>query len=419
MSEESILFNKPQKLPVSGVFLYNVLGRMPIMSETNSQNRITWIDGLKGLACIGVFSHHFFLAFFTASYYGTDATSLLPGHFDQLLSYKPYGVLINGNFWVCMFIVLASFLPALQIMKAADDSVGNKLGSMVLKRYPRLMLPAFAVSFLNYAIVRGLYMVGLTSRLPAYGIEQLIIDGLFKTWIQMDITLQGPFWTLHYLLFVPLFAAMLATTDRKANRHMPFVFLIMFTFFIHTNSVYDYYLAGVIGVLLADIVYHQRFKWLQSKALAVIMVILLIIVGLWLGGFPSYGTPVESYEALGFILMYNNGGYAIYHCLGVLLILMGCLIWNQIGMPDILSVKAFKWLGKNCYSIFLIHALLIDYLGVPLMGYFNNTTGSIVIAAILTYIILLLVIFALAEVFNRTIEKWTGQICTRIKDERV
>ena len=32
--------------------------------------RIMWLDGLKGLACIGVLLHHFSLAFLPAVYYG-------------------------------------------------------------------------------------------------------------------------------------------------------------------------------------------------------------------------------------------------------------------------------------------------------------------------------------------------------------
>ena len=374
------------------------------MADTKAQNRITWIDGLKGLACIGVFTHHFFLAFFSASYYGDASPSLLPGGFDALLSYKPYGVFINGNFYVCMFLVLASFLPALQIMKATDESIGQKLGTMVLKRYPRLMLPAFIVSFLNYVIIRGLNIAGLTSRMPSYGFGQLIVDGLFKTWIQMDLTLQGAFWTLHYLLFVPLFAAMLATTDRKENRHMPFVFLGMFLFFIYTNSVYDYYLAGVIGVLLADIVYHKRLPKIKSKAVGMIVAVVLIIAGLWLGGFPTQVTPSGSYTLLAYIYMFNNGGYAIYHLIGVLLILIGCIIWNEAALPDILSTKALKWLGKNCYGIFLVHSLLIEYIGTVLMGGLYEKTGNVVTATILVYLILLAVILVLAEIFNRTVE---------------
>ncbi len=385
------------------------------MSTGNEKTRITWIDGLKGLACIGVFTHHFFLHFFSASFYGDEYPSLLPGKFDELLSYKPYGVFINGNFWVCMFMVLACFLPALQIIKASDENVGNKLGSMVLKRYPRLMLPTFAVVFLNYTIVKFLNIIGLTERLPAYNFRQLIIDGLFKTWIQMDITLIGPFWTLHYLLFVPLFAAMLATTARKNNRYMPIVYVLMFGFFIDTNSTYDYYMAGIIGVLLADMIYRKRIPVIKNKLLGVLIIAVLVIVGLWLGGYPTYVAPSGSYLWLSFVSTSNNGGYVLLHLIGVWAILVGFFIWNEIDLPDILSTKVFKWLGKNCYGIFLVHLFALEYLGNVLMNGFQGLTGNIISAAILVYLALLVVVLIAAELFNRTVERATGIICSKIK----
>ena len=32
--------------------------------------RLTWIDGLRGLACILIFTHHFLVSFFPSSYNG-------------------------------------------------------------------------------------------------------------------------------------------------------------------------------------------------------------------------------------------------------------------------------------------------------------------------------------------------------------
>ena len=39
--------------------------------------RISYIDGLRGIACILVFVNHFLMAFYPASYFGADA----PSHF--------------------------------------------------------------------------------------------------------------------------------------------------------------------------------------------------------------------------------------------------------------------------------------------------------------------------------------------------
>ena len=37
------------------------------MAEQNSR-RITWIDGLKGIACLLIFTHHFSLEYFNGAY---------------------------------------------------------------------------------------------------------------------------------------------------------------------------------------------------------------------------------------------------------------------------------------------------------------------------------------------------------------
>jgi peptidoglycan/LPS O-acetylase OafA/YrhL len=203
---------------------------------------------------------------------------------------------------------------------------------------------------------------------------------------------------------------MLATADRKPNKHMPFVLIAMFAFFIHTNSVYDYYLAGVIGVLLADVVYHKRLPEIKSKAVGIIVVVLLVLVGLWMGGYPNYVTPSGAYIYLAVISLYNNGGYAIIHLVGVLLILLACFIWQQLELPDFLSAKGLMWLGKNCYGIFLVHTLLIEYLGLPLMTALYEGTGNLVTATILVYVILLVAILVVAEIFNRTVEKFVNRL---------
>lgn len=38
--------------------------------------RMKWIDGLKGIACVGIFYHHFFLRYAPESYYGQSAGNL-------------------------------------------------------------------------------------------------------------------------------------------------------------------------------------------------------------------------------------------------------------------------------------------------------------------------------------------------------
>lgn len=121
------------------------------MAEQNSR-RITWIDGLKGIACLLIFTHHFSLEYFNGAYFGEAMESRLPFRLDIRLSYEPYGILTNGNFWVCVFVTLAAFLTAAGVLRqCAASQRGDwqeKLSGMIIKRYVRLAVPCGADSVL-------------------------------------------------------------------------------------------------------------------------------------------------------------------------------------------------------------------------------------------------------------------------------
>lgn len=48
--------------------------------------RLRWLDGLRGIACLGVFTHHFILTFFPAMYYGDSQCAHLNGEFETKIA---------------------------------------------------------------------------------------------------------------------------------------------------------------------------------------------------------------------------------------------------------------------------------------------------------------------------------------------
>ena len=125
-----------------------------------TKERIKWLDGLKGLACLLVFVHHFLLSFFSAAYFGVESHTRLHGY-DTYLASAPIGVFANGNFQVCIFLLIAAFLPAKRIMECRKEDLQDVAGRMLLKRYPRLMIPVFSVCALNYVILFLVNRLGL------------------------------------------------------------------------------------------------------------------------------------------------------------------------------------------------------------------------------------------------------------------
>ncbi|MCR5127043.1 MAG: acyltransferase [Lachnospiraceae bacterium] len=392
------------------------------VSQKNTA-RLAWLDGLKGLACFGVFTHHFFLANFPSSYYGAEMPSLLPGGVDTLFSYKPYGVFLNGNFWVCLFLLISAYLPACQIMRTPDDKLRSRAGTMILKRYPRLMLPTFSVAVINFIllhILNALHMNYINKPLD-YSVGGLLMHGLVLMWTKADGTLIGPFWTLHYFLLVPLFAMLLAIPARRENRFMPCIYAGLLIAFFEYDILFDYYMAGVLGVLLADLTCHDRFAFLTGRFPALrrkmpllLLSLLLLLTGLWLGGYPSYVEPEGLYRHFMVLDSRNNGVSVLLHIAGAFLLLCAMHLWKAASLPDLLSAGPFQFLGAISFPIYMIHMPWIEYLGYYLMDRFRDLTGSAAHAAFPVYLILLILVLLSAWLFHSTIEKWCERFCQKI-----
>ncbi len=184
--------------------------------------RIKMLDGLRGIACIGVFTHHFLTSYFPATYYGNEAVSLTLSGIDAKLAYEPYGVFANGNFWVCVFLVLSAFVMSNQIFSLREYSAANsgkqalgsieKLSSILKKRYFRLMIPVAIVGIAHYFLLKILVMTGLNyiTQRPSVSFFEFLKHVFILMWTSSDSTVMGLFWMMHYLFFGSYLAILLA-----------------------------------------------------------------------------------------------------------------------------------------------------------------------------------------------------------------
>ena len=79
------------------------------------EKRIEWLDGIKGLSSLGVFFHHFLLAFLPAIYFGASSVTHM-SNIDVYLSTSPILFMVNGNYLVCLFCIIAGILMSYKIM---------------------------------------------------------------------------------------------------------------------------------------------------------------------------------------------------------------------------------------------------------------------------------------------------------------
>ena len=298
------------------------------------KKRLLWVDGLRGIACFAVFLHHFMLSFYPSSFYGTEKPSLLNG-FDTFFSANPLGFIVNGNFWVNVFILIASFIPASRVMACRDEDMKSTAGTIVLRRFPRLMIPVAVVAFLNFLIVSILNVLNLNYAgiTLEHGFIKYMFHACVLVFFRPDRSVLGPLWTIYYLFMAAPIAVTLALPDKKSNKLMPLVYaaLLIPVYYVELN-----FLPVIFGVLLADIKVNRLdgikassdvTKWVKYS-----VSLFMILLGLFLGGYPShsidsvfYGFLPESTELPLFIA---------YHALGAFMLMLGLCF----GMSGILNL---------------------------------------------------------------------------------
>lgn len=411
--------------------------------------RITFLDGLKGFACLGVFTHHFFLSFFPASYFGTEAAVMTASGFDAKLSVEPYSFFVNGNFWVCLFLVVSAFLVSNKIFQlkasyetypfgkdggvssepAGQDSrpqVFDILSSTLLKRYLRLMIPAALIGIFSYFLTDLLTITGLNylGKVNTGSFLSFLYHATVHMWIFVDSSVQGPFWMLHYLLFGSYLAILIAlATPPKSRMVLP-----IHLFLTAALGILNHYYAGtVLGVTICWLYHYAASlkelpeKDFLSKVMALLLHnkvlrsaagILLLLAGLFLGAYPSYVKPDNIYRIFNAYAFRDPEAYQLIHSVAAACLLASFFLLK--GLAGFFSTRPFLFLGKLSFSIYLVHSILLEHLGYFIMHKTNDLTGNYSLAGILTYLILSCLLIPLSFACYATVERFGNWVCNKL-----
>lgn len=372
----------------------------------NTPNRIPWINGLKGIACLMVFFHHFFLSFYPGIYYGPNAEAKTASGIDVLMGYKHYGFIINGNFAVSIFVMISAFLFAMKTIR--DDREGKKtdLLNVCLQRYLRLMPPVAIASVIYYVTIKILNLTGhnyagFQSELTVFGLIKHIF---FYQWITNDAKLMGPLWCM-YVIFIGGFIAVFLSKLSKAERkYMPLIYLVISAglMFMDTNM-----LPVGLGVMLADIYCNERLK--VDKTAGYICGGLMIILGLFLGGYPSYAAPDNFLYGL---IQRLPGNIYLSHGFGAFFLILGIMILPR---TIILSSKVLGFLGNISFSVFLLHTIYINLLSYYMTDLLARKMGNYNLGALTCFAITVVLVIASSVLYTEFVEKKIALLTKKIR----
>lgn len=110
------------------------------------------LEGLRGLAALGVVAAHFLFSFFPYLSKRFIESVDIPQRYalEKYLDYGILGIFYNGSFQVSIFFVLSGYVIIGKFIRTGE---ANILRIASLKRMPRLMMPVFISCVFAYVLL--------------------------------------------------------------------------------------------------------------------------------------------------------------------------------------------------------------------------------------------------------------------------
>ncbi len=386
------------------------------------QDRLEYLDGLRGVAALIVIFHHAMLALHPA--YGDYTTHYIDR--NQIVPLAPLALLWQGNIAVCIFFVLSGYVLARMTLRSQGTLAG-----LVSRRIVRLGVPIFAALFFGYL----LWKLHLYANIPASDVSNsrgwwdYLYTGepklwsVLRDWVKMPVApskskYDSVVWTMHWEYFgsfgIFLIYRLLA---KRRLRIAVLIGLLCATF-------NNYYVDFVAGALLSE------FD-LQTLSARLGVTTRRIVTGSLLAGFVLFACntwsagPGTDYFALDWLPNLISGPHAEKaHQIGAIFLLAALLI--SPGLKAAFTGRVVQRLGHLSFAIYLLHLPLlcslgawIVLIGTPPLGLL--TASVLAVAAVVVVTLALAVPFTrfidvpatqVSQIVGRRVDIWWNRYCT-------
>jgi peptidoglycan/LPS O-acetylase OafA/YrhL len=338
----------------------------------SNKDRLVYLDAFRGLSALWVMLFHY------NHYFGKEWAK--PNYLQQVLE--------NGYLGVAFFFVISAFSMGLSSDKHKEDSIVY----FYIRRFFRIAPLYYLILIIGIAFLYGVssYSGLFLNVFFAFNFFEKHYTGM--VWAGWTLGIEMPF----YLIFPFLWKGI-----GKYKELGFFVFTI-----IASVAIYYHYCAfkdvdnGVFWVLsffrffmvfIMGIWVYIFSKKLQHMPNAHMIGNLLFLIGLVL-------LILKVFNICELAFKYES----FYSGFFFSLMLLGASISNN---NHILNTRFLRWLGKNSYSIYLIHTIIINRFDSYSYNSLRYRTQSIEIAYFLTMIFTIFATFFLSEIAWRLIEK--------------
>lgn len=347
------------------------------VKKSEKREKIGYLDGIRGLAAMGVLFTHIVVAFYPAVFNGKAAEAHLEGAADAVLGHSIWAGCFASNLAVPMLFVLSAYVLSFRFFLKRDPAIAT---ANAYRRYLRLVGPVLfsmllACFFLRcgwfYNVQVGVmahseWFLGAQYLFPA-DFGEAVQQALWKCFSMDGVqTYNPPLWTMNFELLGSFTVfGFLALFGRSPRRYV--IYAVMAGLFIRS-----YYFAFVLGVILSDMRYSdwggRLREGLRSRSW---LCVLLLLVGAFFGTYFTDGqTPWSRWLEPAFLVSWGVNLFAFWHIIGAALLFTGCLYHERL--QCLLSWRPLTFLGRIAFSFYLLHFILLCSLGCKLFLLFQN-----------------------------------------------
>ncbi|MCR5046388.1 MAG: acyltransferase family protein [Treponema sp.] len=373
--------------------------------QIKNTTRLYWLDGIKGISCLFIFIHHFVLEYFPAAHFGKEKESLLNG-FDTFLASRPFlGIIVDGNFFVHLFIIISGYVITWQILKLEN----KKIGVFTLKRYIKLIFPLAVCAIINFIpsfidkIQNSAGVEAIIKEAYKY-LRSLFIGILFFG----DTYFYGPFWMLNYIfiggIFVSIITSLVWALDEKKSIFIPCA--IILALYLSHSEKNIIWASSLLGCVLC--LFNTFYKVKFGKAL-----FLLVPVALFFGSYPTVAPPQNIFKFFTFPFA-SELSASYWHSIAAFLFIL--YMSNSVGAQNLFSKIFFQKLGQISLWIYVLHMNAISWTdkilkvaGFPIQkgseGYIFNCALCFIMSSVILISLSLAAAKFISPFSNKTAEK--------------
>lgn len=360
--------------------------------NTSKDNKIHYLNGLRGVAALVVVAHHYLTVFWPAATSYTVNTAVHT-RIDRIILQTPLQIFFSGSLAVQIFFVLSGFVLTYKIFK--DKTSTTEIMRKIKKRYFRLMpLVLFSVilgwifSVYNlFSLDEVAHITGAVDRFNLMTYKMGLIEALWQGSIGVFITSinavnsHNPvLWTIHFEFAGSIMVLLLAPIIKTLPKRSIIYFWLIFSL-IATN-----FACFIAGMFLADLYVNRRYifdnfgsiNWFNK----VIFLLSIITIG------SIYPTQPQDSSGIFSGLIFNLQPHlssiliTVFRFVSAVGIVFAVMSWVEL--QRIFSLKITLWLGRVSFALYVTHWIIMSSFSTSLFvlikQHFNyNIAAGIVV----------------------------------------